>query len=653
MILAVKKVAGGLGLRQAARQYNVPVETLRRRVTGAVSTDCRPGPPTVLTSEEETKLAQFLIEISDIGFGLTREDVMRTTFRIVSQAGRAHPFQNGAAGRSWFDAFKRRHPNLTLRTAQPLSSARAAGSSKETIEEFFAKLGGICARLNLLAKPMQLFNVDETGISIVHKPGKVVTELGRRNVWGITSAERGKTHTVVTCVSASGFSIPPMIIYPRKRMTAKLTEGALSGTLFDCSDNGWINQELYLRWFKVFIANIPPARPVLLIQDGHGSHISLDVIRLARENDVSLLCLPAHTTHLLQPLDVGVFKSLKLNFSKACKQYISANPGQVVTTDLIALLLAQAWPQSVTPVNAMSGFRKCGIYPLNPGQISDRELAPSRAFVHSSSDSQLFMEQFSQEQIDLFKTRFEEGFDLDDSDYLKWREIYHPDMCTNTISACSTEDVVSDASPSVSHSNPSAASLKTCATDSLCSLTSASSQSDTLSDILSLPKLKQRKQKRRGMNTRAVVITDDKVIKVLEENVQQKKIREEEKEMKKIEREQKKRAREEKRIVQQQEKEERNKKCDEKKQEQERKRRPSERKKITRTKEVDVQTSITACDSSDSDAECPNCGLTYKNIDCDGSVWICCDYCNSWYHLSCTDVYGAKIPAKFICTNCK
>ena len=172
-------------------------------------------------------------------------------------------------------------------------------------------------------------------------------------------------------------------------MTAKLTEGALSGTLFDCSDNGWINQELYLRWFKFFIANIPPARPVLLIQDGHGSHISLDVIRLARENDVSLLCLPAHTTHLLQPLDVGVFKSLKLNFSKACKQYISANPGQVVTTDLIALLLAQAWLQSVTPVNAMSGFRKCGIYPLNPGQISDRELAPWRAFVHSSSDSQL------------------------------------------------------------------------------------------------------------------------------------------------------------------------------------------------------------------------------------------------------------------------
>ena len=57
MILVVKNVEDGLGLREAARQYNVPVETLRRRVTGAVSTDCRPGPTTVLTSEEETRLA--------------------------------------------------------------------------------------------------------------------------------------------------------------------------------------------------------------------------------------------------------------------------------------------------------------------------------------------------------------------------------------------------------------------------------------------------------------------------------------------------------------------------------------------------------------------------------------------------------------------
>ena len=75
MIAAIKKVEEGLGLREASRQCNVPVETLRRRVVGAVGVDCKPGPPTVLTAEGEQKLVDCLIEMSEIGFGLTRQDV--------------------------------------------------------------------------------------------------------------------------------------------------------------------------------------------------------------------------------------------------------------------------------------------------------------------------------------------------------------------------------------------------------------------------------------------------------------------------------------------------------------------------------------------------------------------------------------------------
>lgn len=74
--------------------------------------------------------------------------------------------------------------------------------------------------------------------------------------------------------------------------------------------------------FKFFVGNIPPTRPVLLIQDGHVSHVSIEAIEFARANDIHLLCLPSHTTHILQPLDVGVFKSFKTNFNKACSNYV-------------------------------------------------------------------------------------------------------------------------------------------------------------------------------------------------------------------------------------------------------------------------------------------------------------------------------------------
>lgn len=69
--------------------------------------------------------------------------------------------------------------------------------------------------------------------------------------------------------------------------------------------------DVYLQWFKFY------SRPVLLIEDGHGSHIWLDVIKMARENDVHVLCLPSHCTRLLQPLDTFLF-----HFSSQYSKYI-------------------------------------------------------------------------------------------------------------------------------------------------------------------------------------------------------------------------------------------------------------------------------------------------------------------------------------------
>ena len=67
---------------------------------------------------------------------------------------------------------------------------------------------------------------------LVHKPGKVVAEMGRHKVYAFTSAEKGKTHTILTCVSASGHVLPPMMIFPRKKTPANFREGAVAQTLF-------------------------------------------------------------------------------------------------------------------------------------------------------------------------------------------------------------------------------------------------------------------------------------------------------------------------------------------------------------------------------------------------------------------------------------
>ena len=179
-----------------------------------------------------------------------------------------------------------------------------------------------------------------------HRPGKVVAEMGHHKVY---AAEKGKTHTILACISASGHVLLPMMIFPRKQTPpTNFREGAVAQTLFTNSTNGWINNDLFLQWFKFFLANIPPTWPVLLIMDGHGTHMSIELIELARSSGVHLLCLPSHTTHVLQPLDVGIFKSFKSNFSKACSKYLAAHPGRVITSDKLASLVAEAWPLSLS-----------------------------------------------------------------------------------------------------------------------------------------------------------------------------------------------------------------------------------------------------------------------------------------------------------------
>ena len=137
-------------MREASRKYNVPLTTLSRIVHEIVLIGCKPGVGPVLGELVEARLASYISDMADMGFGLSREDVMVLAFEIAENSGIDHPFKNGAAGRKWLDGFRKRHPNLSLHNPEKLSYYRAKAVNKTTIDDFFAKLGGIYACLNIL-----------------------------------------------------------------------------------------------------------------------------------------------------------------------------------------------------------------------------------------------------------------------------------------------------------------------------------------------------------------------------------------------------------------------------------------------------------------------------------------------------------------------
>ena len=93
------------------------------------------------------------------------------------------------------------------------------------------------------------------------------------------------------------------------------------------------------------------------------------MIRFARDHDVVMLCLPPHTTHEAQPLDVGVFSSLKSQWTQVCHYYFHKTSGRVIAKFYFNLLFSQAWLKSLVSVNIIAGFKKCGVYPYDPNAI--------------------------------------------------------------------------------------------------------------------------------------------------------------------------------------------------------------------------------------------------------------------------------------------
>ena len=145
----------------------------------------------------------------------------------------------------------------------------------------------------------------------------------------------------------------------------------------------------------------------MLLLDGHSSHYTLKLVKLAAEHHVVIFCLPPHTTADSQPLDTSCFKPLKSYWVDVCRKYLFAHPSQVITKFQFSALFAQAWSQGMTISNITSGFRTSGVYPFNPKAILDKLSEVSSDKGSSSKSSEAIT--FSPEMIKKYEKRLENG----------------------------------------------------------------------------------------------------------------------------------------------------------------------------------------------------------------------------------------------------
>ena len=349
----------GISIRRASEMYQIPRSTLHDHITGKVEHGSLPGPRRYLSIEEEEEIVTFLIRCAKIGYPHTRHQIMGLVQEIISGKGIQTVLSDG-----WWERFKKRHPSITLREAASLSYARVMASDQECLESYFDLLEETLKINGVFDDPSRLFNCDETGMPLCPPSPKVIDAVGSKNPSYLTGGTKAQI-TVLACACAAGYAIPPFVIFDRKTLVPQLTKGEIPGTSYGLSSNGWIDRQLFTDWFfHHFLEFAPSVRPLVLLLDGHTSHYSPEVIKMGAAEEVIVIALPPNTTHLLQPLDKGIFSALKSQWKKVVQSY-TAKQSKAVTRYEFSALFADAWYSSMIPKNIHGGFKTCGVFPFN------------------------------------------------------------------------------------------------------------------------------------------------------------------------------------------------------------------------------------------------------------------------------------------------
>ncbi|KAJ8933679.1 hypothetical protein NQ314_013867 [Rhamnusium bicolor] len=314
-----------------------------------------PVKPRVITEQEEESFAGHLIALSALGFPVTGEDLKIIVKSYLNRQGRnVSCFRNNYPGPDWVNFFLRRMPELSQRFSQNISHSRAV-TDEGTINHY---LDNLQTELEAVP-PANIWNYDDT--NLVDDPGcsKVITRKGTKYPERICISSKACTSLMI-CGNAEGRLAPVYVNYKSQKLC------------------GWFDFQVFEGWFINLILPLLNRQEgcKMLNGDNLTSHLNVEMIRQCELNNVRFIALPPNTTHLLQPLDVTYFRPMKGNWRQILNDWKNTAKGSRfsgVPKDIFPRLLKTLLTTGRRGAeNLKSGFRKCGICPLNRKVVLNR-----------------------------------------------------------------------------------------------------------------------------------------------------------------------------------------------------------------------------------------------------------------------------------------
>jgi hypothetical protein len=386
ILLALSAIrSGAIGsANAAAKVYRVSKTTLLRRLQGTPSREEYIPQNMKLTPIEEEVLLQDILRLDSQGLSPTT-GLVQSMANAICQAKGGPP-----VGRNWTSTFIKRTPALTIKLGRTYECQRRLCETQEVIKGWFALVRNTIDKHGIL--PQDIYNFDETGFQLGQiSTSKVVTSIeksGRPKQIKPTGIE---WVTVIQGACADGSAIPPFIIFKGKEVNNRwLCEGLPSTWMFIASPKGWTSDQIGLQWVSHFDKHTKSktiGSKRLLILDNHGSHTTPEFTSFCENNNIVLLWMPSHTSHMLQPLDVGCFGPLKQAYSKKTQSLIRNHIFHIDKSTFIATLYA-AYIDAITSHNIQAGFKGSGLHPFDPevvlSSLDPILLSPPRPLLQGS-----------------------------------------------------------------------------------------------------------------------------------------------------------------------------------------------------------------------------------------------------------------------------
>jgi hypothetical protein len=359
-----------LSLRKVSDLYKIPTTVLHRRMTneGPLKT---PGGQPALSKEIELYLSERMSTCSDWGYPLDSMDIRCLVKSYLDRKNIYEPrFKNNLPGQDWVKGFLKRHKEvLAERMCQNIKRARA-GVSRDTLHEYFNNLSETLKDV----PPGNILNYDETNLSDDPGRKRVISRRGCKYPERIMNSTKSAI-SVMYAACADGTLLPPYVVYKSQHLYDTWTSGGPKGARFNRTKSGWFDLETFTDWFLT--TALPqlkkkPGRKVM-IGDNLSSHLSPVVISQCEANNIRFCFLPPNATHLCQPLDVSFFRPLKTAWRKLLEDWKKREGRKLpsLPKDVFPRLLNKLHEEILPNAksNIKSGFRKCGIAPLNKEQV--------------------------------------------------------------------------------------------------------------------------------------------------------------------------------------------------------------------------------------------------------------------------------------------